>query len=115
MKKSIVFCNSFTGKMPKAVMGAALAAYAVLGQTTIAYASNPQTGVTKVDNGISKLITLMTTLVAAYGIILLIKNAVEFFSALQDRDSGTMKQAGLGMLSGFCIAAVGSIITFLGF
>lgn len=73
------------------------------------------TGVAQVDFGIGNLIGLTLSIVSAYGIILLAKNGVEFFSALSDRDAGTMKQAGLGMLSGFGIASIGAVIAYLGF
>ena len=73
------------------------------------------TGVAQIDFGIGQLIGLSLSLVSAYGIILLVKNGAEFFTALSDRDSGTMKQAGLGMLSGFGIASIGGVLAFLGF
>ena len=73
------------------------------------------TGIAQIDFGISQLIGLSLAVVSGYGILLLIKNGVEFFSALSDRDAGTMKQAGLGMLSGFGIAAIGAVLSFLGF
>ena len=73
------------------------------------------TGIAQIDFGISQLIGLLLSLVSAYGIILLIRNGLEFFTALNDRDSGTMKQAGLGMLAGFGIASIGGVLAFLGF
>ena len=86
--------------------------FTVLTQTP----TNPNTtGIAQIDFGIGQLIGLMTGVAAGYGIILLIKNGMEFFSAFSDRDAGTMKQAGLGMLAGFGIASIGTVISFLGF
>ena len=73
------------------------------------------TGIAPIDFGISQLIGLLTGFCAGIGVILLFKYGIEFFSALHDRDSGTMKQAVVGMATGFGIASLGSIITYLGF
>lgn len=110
-------CNS--KKATKITTGITLAAGMVMMRTTIAFASATPvptgTGITEVDNGIGKLIGFFTALVSAYGIIQLIKSGLDFFEALKDRDSGTMKQAGLGMLAGFGTACIGGVVSYLGF
>lgn len=67
-----------------------------------------------VSNPIGKLIALFMGLATGYGVIILIRNGIDFFGALPERDTQTMKQAGLGMLGGFCTASLGAVLTYLG-
>lgn len=117
MKKKITeIKNNLQGKLSKVVMGATLAMNTVAMNTTTVFANNGNsTGVDTIDFGIGKLIGLFTGIAAGYGIIRLVRNAIDFFDALSDRDAGTMKQSGLGMLSGFGIASIGAVLTYLGF
>ena len=111
--------NTMKDKISKVFFGAALAVNLVMHNTKTAYAAvGPvltKTGIAEIDNPVGKLIGLVLGLVSAYGLIVLGKNLMEFFSALPERDTSSMKQAGLGAVSGFGIAAIGGVLSFLGF
>lgn len=120
--------KNITCKIKKVVSGLALTVAVMMSKVSVAYAATPtpaptgnatggntQTGVQSIDFGIGQLIGLVLGVVSAYGIINLIKAGVDFFSALGDRDVGSMKQSGLNMLSGLGIASIAGVLAFLGF
>lgn len=57
---------------------------------------------------------LMIASITSVGVILLIKNAVDFFAALNAKDNSGMWDAGLRMLGSLAIAGLGMLLKFLG-
>lgn len=76
---------------------------------------NPTGGITDVTGGIDKLKTLFTGVIAGIGVIILAKNIMEAAQAYQQQDSASMNSALKGCVAGFIMAAIGSVLTFLGF
>lgn len=77
--------------------------------------SNTGTGVTQVDTALSTLKTIMIGVVSAIGIIILVKNISDFAQSFQQQDSQGMHMAAKGIAAGVIMAAVGPVLTLLGF
>lgn len=63
---------------------------------------------------LGNLKTLLTVIVSAVGVVVLVKNIMEFASAYQQADSSGMNTAVKGIVGGFMMFSIGSVITFLG-
>lgn len=86
--------------------------YFAMTMATRAYAG---TGVAEVDNGLNAIKTLGIGIVGGIGVIVLIKGGMDLGSALKDRDTSGMAQAGGELAGGLVMAAIGTVIGFLGF
>lgn len=85
-------------------------------QTMISFGTVCMAGdIGQVTNGLNNLKLLFLGVVAIIGVIVLVKGVVDFSSALSDRDSSGMKQAGLVIGGGAVMAAISTVIGFLGF
>lgn len=69
---------------------------------------------TGVLSGLANLKSLVFGIVGIIGVIYLVFGISEFATALSDRDSSSMKSAGLKIAGGLIMALAGSIVTFLG-
>ena len=58
--------------------------------------------------------TLILSIIGAVGIIILAKNVMEFAQSYQQQDSSSMNSAIKGIVAGLIMAAISSVITFLG-
>lgn len=120
MKKNFMLSN-VTKKVARAATGIAIAANTLLTNPTVAFArttpapSTGQTGIDTIDFGLGKLLGIFFGGISAIGLFVLGKAVIDFSGALPDRDTGTMKQAALAFLGGLMMAAIGGIISFLGF
>lgn len=72
-------------------------------------------GTNPVMNGISQLKILFTSIIAGIGVIILAKNIMEAAQAYQQQDTPSFHSGIKGCISGFIMAAIGSVLTFLGF
>ena len=77
----------------------------------------PQTvmasGVSDVTQPLMNLKTLVISIIGAVGVILA-KNVMEFAQAYQQQDSSSMNSAIKGIVAGLIMAAISSVLTFLG-
>ena len=60
------------------------------------------------------LMNLKTLVIGAVGVIILAKNVMEFAQAYQQQDSSSMNSAIKGIVAGLIMAAISSVLTFLG-
>ncbi len=78
----------------------------------------PQTvmasGVSDVTQPLMNLKTLVISIIGAVGVIILAKNVMEFAQAYQQQDSSSMNSAIKGIVAGLIMAAISSVLTFLG-
>ena len=58
--------------------------------------------------------TLVISIIGAVGVIILAKNVMEFAQAYQQQDSSSMNSAIKGIVAGLIMAAISSVLTFLG-
>lgn len=87
-----------------------------LSMTTFAYASSSGgTSVNDILAPLENLKILLTAIVAGIGYILAIKNGLELFTSWQNADQHGMTQALKGLVGGIILAAIGTVMTFLGF
>lgn len=63
---------------------------------------------------LTNLKTLVLSIIAAVGVIILAKNVMEFAQAYQQQDSSTMNSAIKGIVAGLIMAAISAVLTFLG-
>lgn len=63
---------------------------------------------------LNNLKTLVLSIIAAVGVIILAKNTMEFAQAYQQQDSSTMNSAIKGIVAGLIMAAISSVLAFLG-
>lgn len=70
--------------------------------------------VTEVTQPLDNLKTLVVSIIGAIGIIILAKNVMEFAQSYQQQDSASMNSALKGIVAGLIMAAISSVITFLG-
>ena len=63
---------------------------------------------------ITNLKTLVVSVIAAVGVIILAKNVMEFATAYQQQDSSSMNSAIKGIVAGLIMAAISSVLAFLG-
>lgn len=63
---------------------------------------------------LNNLKTLLTSVVAAIGVIVIIKNVMEIASALQNQDSAGVASGLKGFAGGVLMAAIGTVLTILG-
>ena len=71
-------------------------------------------GVDSVTQPLTNLKTLVISIIGAVGIIILAKNVMEFAQAYQQQDSSSMNSAIKGIVAGLIMAAISSVLTFLG-
>lgn len=100
-------------KLKNGVTALAMTQYFAMTMATKAYAAN--TGVAEVDNGLRSIKTLGIGIVGGIGVIVLIKGGMDLGSALKDRDTSGMAQAGGELAGGLVMAAIGTVIGFLGY
>lgn len=67
-----------------------------------------------VTTPLTNLKTLILSIIGAVGIIILAKNVMEFAQSYQQQDSSSMNSAIKGIVAGLIMAAISSVITFLG-
>ena len=63
---------------------------------------------------LTNLKTLIISIIGAIGVIILAKNVMEFAQSYQQQDSSSMHSAIKGIVAGLIMAAISSVITFLG-
>lgn len=73
------------------------------------------TGADAVTKPLDNLKTLILAVIGAIGVIILAKNVMEFAQAYQQQDSSTMNSALKGIVAGAMMAAISTVLTFLGF
>lgn len=66
-------------------------------------------------NALNTLKTGLFAIIAGVGVILIGKNIMELSTAFQQQDSASMNNAIKGLIAGGLMAAVGTIVTALGF
>lgn len=94
-----------------ACLGMAVAAACVSGPVTVsAAAANSNTVLAPLNN----LKTLLTSIVAAIGAIVIVKNIMELSSAIQNQDTAGITSALKGLAGGILMAFVGTVLTILG-
>ena len=71
-------------------------------------------GVDSVTQPLTNLKTLVISVIAAVGVIILAKNVMEFATAYQQQDSSSMNSAIKGIVAGLIMAAISSVLAFLG-
>lgn len=71
-------------------------------------------GVDSVTQPLVNLKTLVIAIIGAVGVIILAKNVMEFAQAYQQQDSSSMNSAIKGIVSGLIMAAISSVLAFLG-
>lgn len=71
-------------------------------------------GVDSVIQPLTNLKTLVVSVIAAVGVIILAKNVMEFATAYQQQDSSSMNSAIKGIVAGLIMAAISSVLAFLG-
>lgn len=71
-------------------------------------------GVDSVTEPLTNLKTLVVSVIAAVGVIILAKNVMEFATAYQQQDSSSMNSAIKGIVAGLIMAAISSVLAFLG-
>ena len=71
-------------------------------------------GVDSVTQPLTNLKTLVISIIGAVGVIILAKNVMEFAQAYQQQDSSSMNSAIKGIVAGLIMAAISSVLTFLG-
>lgn len=79
-----------------------------------AFAAKKTTGVEEIDTGLKALKTLFLGIVSMVGVILTIKNIMDFASAWNNRDQTSMGEALRGIISGLIMAFVGGILALFG-
>ena len=72
-------------------------------------------GTGAITQPLDNLKTLVIAIIGAVGIIILAKNVMEFAQAYQQQDSSTMNSALKGIVAGIMMAAISTVLTFLGF
>ena len=97
----------------KISVGAGAVGAFFMGSVMNAYATD--TDVSTVTDPLNNLKTLLIAIVAAVGVIILVKNVMEFAQAYQAQDSSTMHSALKGIVAGIIMAGISAVITFLGF
>lgn len=78
---------------------------------TYCYATN---AVDEVLGPLNLLVTLILGIVSLIGVIMTVRSVSDLSTALQDRDTNSIKSAGLGVAGGFVMAAIGPVLKFLG-
>lgn len=63
---------------------------------------------------ITKLTDLIEKVVAAIGVVIIVKNVMEFAQAYQQQDSATMNSALKGIVAGVIMAAIGTVLSIMG-
>ena len=71
-------------------------------------------GVDSVMQPLTNLKTLVISIIGAVGVIILAKNVMEFAQAYQQQDSSSMNSAIKGIVAGLIMAAISSVLAFLG-
>ena len=118
MKKNFTIPN-VTKKAARVVTGLAIMANVIMSNPMVIFAATPTpaptgTGIAGIDFGLGQLLGLFFGLVSLGGVFYLGKGLLDFFSALPDRDTGSMKQGALEAIAGLGIASIGAVITFIG-
>jgi hypothetical protein len=90
-------------------LGIAAASSAIMAALPAVFAD-----VTEVTQPLDNLKTLVVSIIGAIGIIILAKNVMEFAQSYQQQDSASMNSALKGIVAGLIMAAISSVITFLG-
>lgn len=72
-------------------------------------------GTTAITQPLENLKTLLIAIIGAVGVIILVKNIMEFAQAYQQQDSSTMNSALKGVVAGIMMAGISTVLTFLGF
>lgn len=71
-------------------------------------------GLENITNGVTSIVTFITAIAAGVGVIIFIRNAMDFGNAIQDRDRNGMMSGLLGMIGGGVIGLAGTIATLFG-
>jgi len=93
-------------KMAQVFSGALLA--------SLCFVQTVSASVDSVTAPLTNLKTLVLSIIAAVGVIILAKNVMEFAQAYQQQDSSTMNSAIKGIVAGLIMAAISGVLTFLG-
>lgn len=85
--------------------------------STMTFATGEEAGEGFADtvSALDALKTGLFSIIAGVGIILIGKNIMELSTAFQQQDSASMNNAIKGLIAGGLMAAVGTIVTALGF
>lgn len=79
------------------------------------YATGAGGGFSGVTNALTVLKTGLFAIIAGVGVIILGKNIMEAATAFQQQDSAGLNNAIKGIIAGGLMAAVGTIVTAMGF
>src|SRR5699024_12271967 len=71
-------------------------------------------GVASDTQPLTNLETLVISIIGAVGVIILATNVMEFAQAYQQQDSSSMNSAIKGIVAGLIMAAISSVLAFLG-
>jgi len=84
--------------------------------TVLAAAMTPANvyAASQVTAPLTNLKTLIISIIGAVGVIILAKNVMEFAQSYQQQDSSSMHSAIKGIVAGLIMAAISSVISFLG-
>lgn len=80
----------------------------------ILFVSSPVYAADQITTGLNNLKSLVLSVVAVIGIIMVVKNVMEFASAYQQQDSSGMNSALKGIVGGLMMAFVGAVLGLLG-
>lgn len=94
-----------------ACLGMICAAVSLTGPVT-AFAANANANAVLAP--LNNLKTLLTSVVAAIGVIVIVKNIMEVSSAIQNQDTAGITSALKGLAGGILMAFVGTVLTILG-
>ncbi len=68
----------------------------------------------QITSGLTNLKDLVINVVTGIGVIIIVKNVMEFASAYQQQDSSSMNSGLKGIVGGLMMAFVGTVLTILG-
>lgn len=100
------------GRAGNILKSTGIAVYIAVCMTVPAMASEGT--VDEVLKPIANLKTILFSIISLIGALVFAWNLMQFSSALKDRESSTMQQAGLGMAGGVLMCGVGAVLAFLG-
>lgn len=80
----------------------------------LTFMTSPVYAANEIKNGMNSLKDLVLGVVTTIGIIMIVKNVLEFAGAYQQQDSSSMNSALKGIVGGLMMAFVGSVLNLLG-
>lgn len=75
---------------------------------------NTNQNIESITKPILNLENLMKAIIAAIGVIIVLKNLPDFAQAFQDRDSATTNSSLRGIIAGVMMAGIGTVLLIMG-